>query len=259
MKKTVAVFFAATLMANIIAALPTSAAETVINIEESAYLSDTAGQITIQTNGSRNVHVTITKDTLDGAILYYDTCLESDGAYCFALDSCEFDINTKAYVSSFTVTVCDEADPACSYTETGLTVLDPGFSLGVTNSEFVWNIILTESETRDVTASVSDAQITNSVWSGASEIAINYIDLTLGDVDGVGTVSIQDSFSVLLYYASHAAGLPYQFTDQISSQSEDAAFSAADVDRDLNISIKDAFKILTYYAQQNAGLAPSWD
>lgn len=97
----------------------------------SKYLQDQKGTLTMTVSGDRDVRVKIEKDTLDGVITYYDTTLENDGTYDFTLDSCEYNVNTETYDSSFTVSVWDKADSSCSYTEEHLVVMDPGFTQNV--------------------------------------------------------------------------------------------------------------------------------
>lgn len=77
-------------------------------------------------SGEREVQVKIEKDTPDGIILYYDTTLYDDGTYEFLLDSCEYNIGTGEYDSSFTVTVQDKSDSLACYTQKNMVVVDPG-------------------------------------------------------------------------------------------------------------------------------------
>ncbi|MCD8219113.1 MAG: hypothetical protein LUC50_01780 [Ruminococcus sp.] len=221
-------------------------------------MSDSNGSLIIHTEGDRDLHVSITKETLDGSILYYDTVLESDGSYCFTLDSCEYDIITDAYRSSFIVTIADNIDTLCTYTETDLLVPDPGFSLDVTQAVYNWDVTLVEGESRSVTQTIQKAQNTDGIWTGASEVTLQYLNYTLGDVDADEKIGIQDAYETLYYYAKKSAGANWKFTNHISGQSEDAAFAAADVNKDLEITIDDAYTILTYYAKQSAGLEASW-
>lgn len=74
-----------------------------------------------------------------------------------------------------------------------------------------------------------------------------------GDVDGNGTVAVEDAVLVLTYYAQQSAGL------NPAEETQFANISLSDIDEDGVISVEDAVAILTYYAQQSAGLNPTWD
>ncbi len=73
----------------------------------------------------------------------------------------------------------------------------------------------------------------------------------LGDVDGDGSITVQDACWILETYAKISAGISI---DLSSSQK-----SIADVDENNMISIHDAVMILEYYAKQAAGLPVNWD
>lgn len=75
--------------------------------------------------------------------------------------------------------------------------------------------------------------------------------LDKGDVDGDGSITIQDAFQALTAYARSSAGLKPELLD--------IQLDAADVDEDGAITITDAFKILIYYATNAVGNTPSWD
>ncbi len=72
-----------------------------------------------------------------------------------------------------------------------------------------------------------------------------------GDVDGNGTVAVDDAGIALAIYAKTAAGL------SVSEYTQDQ-FTAADINADSSVTISDAAAILTYYAQTSAGMNPSW-
>ncbi len=78
----------------------------------------------------------------------------------------------------------------------------------------------------------------------------------IGDVDGNGTISVEDAVSVLTYYAQQSAGLEAKLMQ--AADMEESAFLAADVNGDGEITVEDAVAILTYYAQQSAGLDAAW-
>lgn len=74
-----------------------------------------------------------------------------------------------------------------------------------------------------------------------------------GDVDGNGTVAVEDAVLVLTYYAQKSAGLNPDTDEQFAN------IMLGDIDGDGIISVEDAVSILTYYARQSAGLQPDWD
>lgn len=146
MKKRQRLLAALTAAGMTAAAVPAVAvfADDSVAVTPSKYLQDQKGTLTMTVSGDRDVRVKIEKDTLDGVITYYDTTLENDGTYDFTLDSCEYNVNTETYDSSFTVSVWDKADSSCSYTEEHLVVMDPGFTQNVERSQFDWNLTLQE-------------------------------------------------------------------------------------------------------------------
>ncbi len=77
-----------------------------------------------------------------------------------------------------------------------------------------------------------------------------------GDVDGNGTISVEDAVSTLTYYAQQSAGLEAKLMQ--AADTEETAFLAADVNGDGEITVEDAVAILTYYARQSAGLDAAW-
>ncbi len=240
-----------------------------IIIPDSAYLSDSVGTLSVNVTGDRDVRVLVEKHTLDGVIPYYDTILEEDGSYRFALDSCEYDVTQSEangfltpYNSFFTFTVQDVADPLCSYTAPSFVVLDPGFSLNFSSSSFRLTTTLEEGEARDVTEVATSTVVVDTVpaqWEGMAEVKLTYLVYTRGDVNANDAIDTFDAFAVLQYYARQSAGYEQvMFTDGSSVKAENAAFAAADVNRDDSIDTTDAFKILLYYASSAAGTPPSW-
>ena len=79
----------------------------------------------------------------------------------------------------------------------------------------------------------------------------NETNILLGDVNGDGTISIDDAQLVLLEYVNLMAGLDSTLTEQ--------QMLAADINGDQTISVDDAQYILSYYTEQLAGKTPSWD
>lgn len=75
--------------------------------------------------------------------------------------------------------------------------------------------------------------------------------LALGDVDGDGSITIEDACQTLKAYATISVGQ--------STALQAAQMTAADTDGDGSITVKDALSILQYYAMQSVGLTPSWD
>ena len=71
------------------------------------------------------------------------------------------------------------------------------------------------------------------------------------DLDGDGTVDVQDAVELLTYYARKAANLPASFSH---FDDQEAALQLADVNQDGTVDAADAVEILTYYTKQAAGL-----
>lgn len=70
-------------------------------------------------------------------------------------------------------------------------------------------------------------------------------EVSKGDVDGDGDITINDAFKVLQEYSYIAAGRGASFTDEEKG--------AADVDGDGDVTLDDAFAILSYYSAKAAG------
>lgn len=70
-------------------------------------------------------------------------------------------------------------------------------------------------------------------------------EVSKGDVDGYGDITIDDAFKVLQEYSYIAAGRGASFTDEEKG--------AADVDGDGDVTLDDAFAILSYYSAKAAG------
>lgn len=76
-----------------------------------------------------------------------------------------------------------------------------------------------------------------------------------GDVDGDGSVSIQDAMLTLEYYARNAAGLEAKFIWSADDPNgEKLIFKAADMNNNGTIDISDAVAILSLYAKNAAGV-----
>ena len=71
----------------------------------------------------------------------------------------------------------------------------------------------------------------------------------IGDVDGDGSLSVQDAVQILTYYAQQAAGCSPTFAS-------DLQYTTADYDGDGSITVNDAVSVLETYAKQAAGLQP---
>lgn len=84
-------------------------------------------------------------------------------------------------------------------------------------------------------------ETTETVWEGIDDETIS-----LGDLDGDGTVAVEDAVFVLTIYARQSAGLEVNLSPQ--------QFFCADCDHDTKISVEDAVLILEYYAKRSAGL-----
>ena len=232
MKKRQRLLAALTAAGMTAAAVPAVAvfADDSVSVTPSKYLQDQKGTLTMTVSGDRDVRVKIEKDTLDGVITYYDTTLENDGTYDFTLDSCEYNVNTETYDSSFTVSVWDKADSSCSYTEEHLVVMDPGFTQNVERSQFDWNLTLQEGDKQDVSAVVTDASVQDGIWAGGTDLTMQYVPYTLGDVDNDGFIDSTDVFELLLYVAKKSSGQKNAtFTGDASSMAETVAALAATV------------------------------
>ena len=72
----------------------------------------------------------------------------------------------------------------------------------------------------------------------------------IGDVDGDGSLSVQDAVQILTYYAQQAAGCSPTFAS-------DLQYTTADYDGDGSITVNDAVSVLETYAKQAAGLQPT--
>lgn len=234
-------------------------ADTVIAIAPSEYLADTVGTLHVTVQGSRAVRVKIEKNTLDGNILYYSTLLEEEGTYAFTLDSCEYNLDTSAYDSSFTITVLDEKDTGCAYTLAEQLVPDPGFSLDISRTQYDWNVTSVATAVRTATAVATPTSAVDGIWYGAVDISLEYIPYTLGDINEDAQINADDAYLALVYYAQASVGLDAKFTDGTSLLAENAAFSAADTTKDLLINADDAYRILLYYAMTSVGNTPSWE
>ncbi|WP_295216972.1 hypothetical protein [Ruminococcus sp.] len=233
--------------------------ETVITIKPSKYLTDTAGILNVTVQGGRAIRVKIEKDTLDGNILYYNTLLEEEGTYAFTLDSCEYDLDTSTYDSSFTITVLDEKDTGCAYTQSEQLVPDPGFSLEISRTQYDWNVTSVATAVQTAIAVATPASAVDGIWYGAVDISLEYIPYTLGDINEDTQIDADDAYLALVYYAQASVGLDAKFTDRTSPLAESAAFSAADTTKNLLINADDAYRILLYYAMTSVGSTPSWE
>ncbi len=76
-------------------------------------------------------------------------------------------------------------------------------------------------------------------------------DEIFGDIDGDGSVTLEDASLCLVAYANVAAGNESGLTDEQETK--------ADVDIDGSVTIQDALYILQYYAQSAVGNDMSWD
>lgn len=262
MKKRQGILAALTAAGMAAAAVPAVAvfADDSIAITPSKYLQDQKGTLTMTVSGDRDVRVKIEKDTLDGVITYYDTTLENDGTYDFTLDSCEYNLNTETYDSSFTVSVWDKADSSCSYTEKHLVVMDPGFTQTVERSQFDWNLTLQEGSKQDVSATVTDASVQDGIWAGSTDLTMQYVPYTLGDVNSDGSIDSTDVFELLLYVAKKSSGQKnVTFTGNASSAAETVAVNSADIDKNGDMDSTDIYYLLYYIALNGAGIPTDWE
>lgn len=263
MQKIVAALTAAVMVAAAVPASAVFAEDAVIVIPRSEYIPlerDVTGTLNMTIQGGRAIRVRIENQTKsEGTILYYDTTLETDGTYAFPLSSCEYNMETDAYDSSFTVTVWDKTDRGVRYTQENLIVVDPGFTQTASESRYDWNIVSAEGETQKVTPTVTEASLQEKVWQGSTALQMQYMNYTPGDVNGDGSINAADVSSVLTYAARESLGMEVSLTAEDAPLSEEAAFQAADLNEDGVINSQDATFILTYAARDGAGLDPDWD
>lgn len=263
MQRAAAVLTAAAMTAMAIPGAAVFADDAVIVIPKSEHISfdrDVTGMLNMTIQGGRTVRVRIENQTKsEGTILYYDTTLEADGTYAFPLSSCEYNMETGAYDSSFTVTVWDKTDRGVRYVQEGLLVVDPGFTQAASESRYDWNIVSAEGETQKVTPVVTEASLQENIWQGSTTLQMQYMNYTPGDVNGDGGVNAADVSGVLTYAARESLGMEVSLTAEGAALSEAAAFQAADLNEDSVINSQDAAFILTYSAKDGAGLDPDWD
>lgn len=229
-----------------------------VEIEPSKYLADNSGFLSVDVKDSREIRVKIEKNTPDGVFMYYNTLLDESGTYVFALDSCEYNIDTEEYDSDFTISIIDEKDTACSFV-TAIEVADPGFSLHISDTQYYFIIHSNESAERSVSSDISPIDISDGIQSCTAEITMDYIPYDMGDVNSDGKIDLADAAKVLDYYAKKSSGMEVSFTDGTSLMSENAAFAAADITKDMNVGLNDAACILRYYAMVSAGMEVSWN
>ncbi len=163
------------------------------------------------------------------------------------------------YFSSYTVTVQDINDAKCSYTQDGILVYDTGFSQDFSLTTLTWDVTSIESEARNVTAETMDGLKVKDVWMYTADITLEYMNYLMGDVNADGAIDPSDSYLVLVYYANNSLGLNWQFTNEVTEQSEEYAFAAADTNLDNEIDPKDATLILKYYSNTMLGLEAIWE
>ena len=236
-----------------------AAASEITEITASDYLTDRAGSLLVHVSGDRDIRVKIVKQTEEGAITYYNTLLEGMGTYQFWLDSCEYDIASEGYRTSFSITVLDDKDSGCAYTQQGVLVYDTGFSTDVADSVFTWTVDSVEAESRAVIATPLTASMDGDVWRGTCEVTLQYIPYTLGDIDSDGKIDMKDAYNTLMYTSKVAMGQKTSFTDDPSGFDEIVAFSAADINKNLEIEMTDAYFILLYSSYISLGQTPDWE
>lgn len=250
----------ATLPATVFAEETTTETEDTINyISTSPYLKgDSNGTVMIHLNGGRSLRILIRKETMEGTFTYYNTVLEEDGSYCFMLDACEYDVYSEDYISSFNITIQDEKDNANSYSYSNIVIADPGFSLGVTTTQYAWNVQAEASESRSLTYTDPVLEQSETLWFAGGAVSMESIPYTLGDVNNDDAISITDALITLQYYSTKASGKTATFVTDGTEFDELVAFSAADIDKDNLITITDASSILKYYSEAAAGKEATW-
>ncbi len=116
-------------------------------------------------------------------------------------------------------------------------------SIFTSNPEmFAYDPELEANEDGTYTVTLASGKVINIQSADAELVTVK------GDVNGDGSVMINDATAVLTMYAYKAAGM--ETTGNTA---------AADVDGNGTVDITDATAILTYYAQYSAGMNPDWD
>ncbi|MCD8219569.1 MAG: hypothetical protein LUC50_04275, partial [Ruminococcus sp.] len=162
-----------------------------------------------------------------------------------------------------TVTVCGEGTVtihALDGTGSITSVTFTTFTLAATTTSATTSETTTISRTTTTMTAATTTTTTTTATTAATETAApsettttttETITITLGDLDGDGSITIQDAYNALMAYSKTSAGLDAGLTD--------AQREAADVDGDGKVTINDAYKILLYYATRSVGGMPSWD
>jgi uncharacterized protein YvpB len=116
--------------------------------------------------------------------------------------------------------------------------------------ETVEEIVTEYTTTEETTTSTETAAETKTesvtTTTGTEIIEPNDEDMTLGDLNNDGIISVEDAVLVLEIYAKQSAGLENNLSPQ--------QFFCADCNRDTVISVEDAVLLLEYYAKQAACL-----
>ena len=114
-----------------------------------------------------------------------------------------------------------------------------------------------ETTTEAITTPETSTNTTNTTETITTTVRIEPVPVEngiLGDVDGNGSISINDAILVLEYYSRNAAGLEAKFIwSADDSESEKMIFNAADINKNGTINIDDAVSILSLYAANAAG------
>lgn len=157
----------------------------------------------------------------------------------------------------YVVSSIEERETENTDTDTySLTVETPGLKSCQGTVEMI-KAFLEMNIITDVTVPYLIHLMTSSPTGNPSFVLVeNPYAVSYGDIDGDGTVSVEDAVSVLTYYAQQSAGLEAKLTQAVDT--EESAFLAADVDGDGQITVEDAVAILTYYAKKSAGLDAAW-
>ncbi|MCD8220042.1 MAG: leucine-rich repeat protein [Ruminococcus sp.] len=119
-----------------------------------------------------------------------------------------------------------------------------------TGTQSQWEAISIDSRNSCLTNATIHYNATPATTSTTTTTNNNPI-LPTGDLDGDGSITIQDAYNALVAYSKASAGLDAGLTD--------AQREATDVDGDGKITIGDAYKILLYYANTVAGTGVTWE
>lgn len=225
--------------------------------------SQITGQIAVTVHDNP-IHVTITLQSAEAPLTYYDTDLtpeegQSVTEYVFLLNHSECPLDpsqfettysspllTSVYSSAYTVEISAPDTEGSIYSEDGLLIADAPTETtvkGITR----YNYDVTFSETLDTPSQATDA---DAVVSESGDLTVTrgiqlfWKPYTLGDADDNGSIDADDAYWMLLYYAKVSVG---------AAPPENISKDAVDVDKSGDVTANDAYLTLKYYATRSVG------